>query len=123
MFNYYNPNPANRKVGDCAVRAIAKALNTTWEQAYIILSTKGYEMCDMPSANSVWGAVLKDNGFIRAAVPNYCPECYTIKDFCLENPIGVYILGTGSHVVAVEDGEYYDAWDSGNEIPQIIYKR
>ena len=123
MFNYYNPNPANRKVGDCAVRAIAKALNTTWEQAYIILSTKGYEMCDMPSANSVWGAVLKDNGFIRAAVPNYCPECYTIKDFCLENPIGIYILGTGSHVVAVENGEYYDAWDSGNEIPQIIYKR
>ena len=27
---------------------------------------------------------------------------------------GVYIVGDGSHVVAVVDGFYVDTWDSGN---------
>ncbi len=124
MYNYFNPNPEGRRVGDCSVRAIAKALNTSWEQAYILTSTKGYEMGDMPSSNSVWGAVLKDHGFYRASIPNYCSECYTVQDFCADNPIGTFVLGTGTHVVCVQDGDYFDAWDSGRETPQYVwYKR
>lgn len=121
MFNFFNPNPEKRKVGDCSVRALAKALRISWEQAYILVSTKGYEMGDMPSSNSVWGAVLRDNGFLMATIPNYCPDCYTIKDFCKDNPVGLYVLGTGTHVVVAEDGDYFDAWDSGNEIPVFMY--
>lgn len=32
MWKPYNPNPVGRSVGDCAVRAIAKALDVTWEK-------------------------------------------------------------------------------------------
>lgn len=46
MFIEYNPNPCGRRVGDCAVRAIAKALDTTWEGAYITLALNGLQMCD-----------------------------------------------------------------------------
>lgn len=56
MFVYYNPNPAEKEVGDCVIRAIAKALNKGWEEAYIELCLKGYEMRDMPNSNAVWGA-------------------------------------------------------------------
>lgn len=28
---FYNPSPVGRSVGDCSVRAIAKALNIDWE--------------------------------------------------------------------------------------------
>jgi hypothetical protein len=49
MFKEYNPNPAGRRVGDCAVRAVAKALDTDWESAYIMLTSNGYAMGDMPS--------------------------------------------------------------------------
>ena len=28
---WYNPSPTGRNVGDCAVRAIAKALDIDWE--------------------------------------------------------------------------------------------
>lgn len=121
MFIFYNPNPDKRKVGDCTIRALSKALDTTWEQAYILAASKGYELGDMPSANSVWGAVLRDRGFYRAAIPNYCPDCYTVADFCEDNPIGTFVLGTGTHAVAVKDGDYFDAWDSGKEIPQYIF--
>jgi hypothetical protein len=49
--------------------------------------------------------------------------CYTIKEFCKDHPIGDYLLGTGSHVVAVLDGNYYDTWDSGSEVPIYYFKR
>ena len=31
----YNPNPVARRVGDCAVRAVSKALGVDWEQAFL----------------------------------------------------------------------------------------
>lgn len=45
-FIEYNPNPVGRRVGDCAVRAIAKALDTSWEGAYLALVINGLQMCD-----------------------------------------------------------------------------
>lgn len=117
MFIPYNPNPAGKYVGDCVIRALAKVLNKDWYYVYIEVVTQGYNDHDMPSSNAVWGNVLKNNGFHRHIIPDTCPNCYTIKDFCLEHPVGEYVLATGTHVIAVENGNYYDAWDSGNEIP------
>ena len=50
-YMYYNPSPAGRNVGDCAVRAISKALNQSWEESYIGLALEGLILSDMPSAN------------------------------------------------------------------------
>ena len=123
MYVYYNPNPAGRSVGDCSVRAIAKALGISWEEAYTKVVTNGYKMADMPSSDSVWGAVLRMNGFYREGLPNFCPDCYTVRDFARNNPIGTYVLGTGGHVVTVIDGDWFDSWDSGNEVPQYFWVR
>lgn len=119
----YNPSPAGRNVGDCAVRAIAKALGTDWETAYALIALNGYLMGDMPSSNSVWGAVLRQNGFYRSAIPNTCPDCYTIADFADDHPDGAYVVGTGSHVVTIRDGIIYDSWDSSQEIPQYYWHK
>lgn len=97
MWIKYNPNPVGRSVGDCSVRAIAKALKIDWETAYLLITKNGYLMGDMPSSDSVWGAVLRQNGFSRYSIPNTCPECYTAEDFCEDNPIGTYVLGFGGH--------------------------
>lgn len=80
-------------------------------------------MSDMPSSNPVWGSYLKQNGFLQESIPNTCPDCYTIEDFCRDHPKGIYILGTGTHVVCVVDGDHFDAWDSGNEIPIYYFRR
>lgn len=74
-------------------------------------------MYDMPSSNAVWGNYLLKIGYKRYAVNTDCYECYTISDFCFEHPRGVYLLATGTHAVAVINGNYYDTWDSGNENP------
>ena len=80
-------------------------------------------MADMPSRNSVWGAVLRKNGFYRYAVSNTCPDCYTVRDFADDHPVGTYVVGTGNHVVTIINGIVYDSWDSRNEIPQYYWTR
>lgn len=119
----FNPSPVGRNVGDCAVRAVAKALRTDWETAYAMIAMNGYLMGDMPSSNAVWGAVLRQQGFTRHAIPNTCPDCYTVGEFAREHPKGVYVVGTGNHVVTVEDGDIYDSWDSSKEIPVYYWTK
>ena len=123
MWVKWNPNPAGRNVGDCSVRAISKALSVDWEAAYAMLVASGYWMCDMPSSDAVWGAVLRKNGFARESIPDSCPDCYTAEDFCRDHPKGVYVLGFGGHVATVSDGTLFDSWDSSKSIPQFVWKR
>lgn len=120
---YCNPNPVGKIVGDCVIRAIAVATNQSWGNVYINIVEKGISMYDMPSSNNVWGAYLKDLGFVKSIIPDTCPECYSVRDFARDNPHGVFILGTGTHVVTVIDGNYYDTWDSGDETPIYYFKR
>ena len=120
---YYNPNPDNKSVGDCVIRAIAKVLDDTWQAVYVDLSMQGFAMSDMPNSNSVWGEYLKLNGFSRHIIPDTCPNCYSIRRFSEDNPIGVFVVATGSHVVAVIDGDYYDTGDSGSEVPVYYWRK
>lgn len=119
-YQYENPNPLGKKIGDCVIRALALAEDMSWAEVYRDLAVLGMEMCDMPSSNGVWGKWLKDHGYRRKAIPNTCPDCYTIADFAEEHKNGTYVVGTGSHVVTTKQGSYLDAWDSGSEVP-IFY--
>lgn len=123
MWIEYNPNPAGRSVGDCAVRALTKALNVSWEKAFAMMVSNAFQMADMPSSNAVWGSVLFQNGFKRYALPNECPDCYTAEYFCRDHSKGLYVLGFGTHVATVIDGNIYDSWDSSQEIPQYYWTK
>lgn len=123
MWKYYNNNPLGRNVGDCAVRAVSAALGIDWEEAYAMLASTGYLMCDLPQANSVIAATLRKAGFYKAVIPDFCPDCYTAEDFCADHPHGVFVLGFGNHVAAVVDGVIFDAWDSSKEIPIYYFYR
>ena len=123
MFIEFNNNPISRKTGDCAVRSVAKALEVDWETAYCKIAKNGFEMGDVISADTVWGSVLRQNGFLKDNIPNTCPDCYTVIDFCKDHPRGRYVLGTGGHAVAVVDGNYYDIWDCGKETVIYAWKK
>jgi len=123
MFKFYNPNPEKLLVGDCVVRAISKITGQDWEKTYIDICLEGFEQHDMPSANHVWESYLIRLGFTRRLLPDTCLMCYTVRDFCEDFPTGEYILSTGEHVIAVLDGDYYDTWDSGDELPRYYWIR
>ena len=118
---YFNLNPRGRRTGDCVIRAVSKAADQTWDETYTGVAFTGYALEDMPSANHVWRAYLRSLGFHRETIPDTCPDCYTVNDFANEHPKGRYVLGTGTHAVAVVDGIVYDTWDSRDEIPLYYY--
>ena len=80
-------------------------------------------MADMPSSNHVWGINLIYNGFKKYPIPDTCPNCYTVRDFCRDNPHGVFVLATGSHVVTAINGNFYDTWNSGDAVPIFYFKK
>lgn len=123
MFEYYNPNPNGSDNNDCVIRALTKILDKSWEDVYWELAELGFLMHDMPSVNKVWDEYLRRYGFYRNVIPNMCPTCYTVLDFCRDHPTGKFVLATGSHVVAVVNGDYYDSWNSGNEVPIFYYRK
>jgi len=123
MWVEYNPNPAQPRAGDCAVRAIAKALGTDWESAYAKIAVNGFLMGDVISSNAVWGSVLRQNGFKREIIPNSCPDCYTLADFCKDHAEGTFVVAMHGHVATVKDGDIYDSWDSSKEIPLYCWRK
>lgn len=116
-----NINPCGRVVGDCVVRALGIALGISWEDSFDLLTDAARKMCDLPSSNGVLGAVLRMHGFYMSTIE--AGDYYTAADFAADNPFGVYVLGFGTHVATVIDGNIYDAWDSSNEIPKYVWYR
>lgn len=122
-FRYFNNNPQRKKVGDCVVRAISTVTNQTWHKTHRDLCALSDEMCDMPSSNQVWRTYLESKGFERHKIPNVCPDCYSVIDFCRENPYGKYLVSLGTHVVAIVDGDYLDIWDSGDGTVEAYWRK
>lgn len=121
---YFNENPAGRSVGDCAVRAVSKALGKTWEEAYVELALEGFRQGDLPNSDAVWGTCLHRHGFRRHFIPDDGLGAYTVKDFARDNPNGVFILSMpGRHVLTVVDGQYFDSWESGGEAPSYYWTK
>lgn len=123
MWIEYNPNPAQSRAGDCAVRAVAKALDTDWESAYAKIAVNGFLMGDVISSNSVWGSVLRQNGFVREIIPNTCPDCYTLEEFAKDNNRGIFVVALPGHVATIIDGNIYDSWNSSKENPLYYWRK
>lgn len=122
MWIKYNANPVANRVEDCAIRAVAVALDISWEYAFDLIAKNAKEMGNVMHSNAVFGSVLRQHGFKRFIVPNSCPDCYTLIDFCVDNPEGTYVVGLDSHVVTVIDGDYIDTFDSGSGVPIYYWK-
>lgn len=117
----FNPNPVGNRVEDCAQRAIAAALDVDWDTASDLIYEMAKGMGTTTHDDAAWGAVLRRAGFVRAVIPNRCPDCYTVADFCRDHPRGVYVLKLSGHVATVIDGHVYDTWDSSGEIPTYYW--
>lgn len=129
MFIYHNMNPDKKKTIDCVIRGVSFVTGTDWETTFLRIAVECIKFHDMPEANYIWAEYLKKLGFKKFLIPDTCPNCYTVKDFCADHLEGTYLLVIigygleGGHVVAAKDGNYYDIWDSGNEVPTYYWTR
>lgn len=110
-------------MGDCTIRAICAVTGRSWYSVHDELCDLSRQMSDMPSADRVWWEMLRRHGFRQVKLPDRCPECYTVAEFCRDHPRGMYVLGPNEHAVAVVNGEYWDSWDSGRTVPTYIFRR
>lgn len=118
-FVYYQPNKKDLKdkFGDCQVRALSKALDCTWIEAY----DKAVEVCRPEQVTMPFSApvgirkgILDKLGFDYYGVSNKKGKKRpTVDSFAKDHPEGTYICNVANHEVAVVDGKYYDTWDSG----------
>ena len=123
MYLQQNNNPKGKLVDDCVIRAISTAMGKSWNDIFWDLSVLACLESDMLNSNTVWGKYLVSNGFIRRTLPDTCPLCYTVKDFVRDYRKGIYVIGDGSHAIAVIDGYYIDNWDSGDRTVLFYYEK
>lgn len=119
----FNPNPSARRVGDCVIRAICKALDIDWETTFSGVMVKACR-CRICRLANVFGEHISGN-MVSAGTSwtTHSQYVYTVDDFCRDHPVGTYILAIDGHVVCVQDGFYWDTWDSGQEIPIYYWER
>lgn len=122
---FLNVHPKGLRTGDCVCRAIALATDTPYlelRRALNKLKRDGnYEsyrqrrfirhyLEDIIKANNVKCTVEKGEHRI------------TGKDFCDNNPYGVYILNMAHHLTCCIDGKIYDTWDCGDKCVYNAWK-
>lgn len=116
---YYQPNEKDKKnkFGDCTVRALSKALDCSWIEAF----DKEIPLCREYQVSSVFDApakikteIIEKLGFKYHGISNKKGSTRpTVDSFAKCHKEGTYIVIVANHVVAVVDGKYYDTWDSG----------
>ena len=121
MWRRFQPNPFNISTSDCTVRAVCAVTGLDWRTAHRILCELSGELGEMPDRNRSWWAFLRAIGFTQFRLIDTCPDCYTVEDFADEHPHGVYVVGTGNHVVTIVDGTVFDSWDSRREIVSYFW--
>lgn len=126
---YYQPNKKDIKdqYGDCQVRALSKALNVSWVEAFDLT----IPICREMQTYTIFGGTCKVGkeslarlGFEYHGVSNKRgTKRPTVDEFAKEHRTGSYILKVAHHVVACVDGKYYDTWDSGRCSMYGYYQR
>ena len=57
----YNEHPYGYNLDDCVLRAIATFFDISWDEAFLLVVTKGFELKLFPShMNIVWESMLQD---------------------------------------------------------------
>lgn len=121
MYKYFQPNKKDLKdkASDCQIRALCKALDIDWLEAFDLT----IPICREIQSYTIFGGSdvkrvnesLKRLGFDYTGVSNTKgTKRPTVKSFANAHKTGRYILRVAHHVVACVDGVYYDTWDSGS---------
>lgn len=122
----FNPNPKGKRVDDCSIRAYCKANNLTWDDAFDIAVKVAKEEKDIINSSKVCHKIITEKlGWtLNEASKKVKPkERETVQEFCLKHNYGKFILHVKGHLVAVENGCFYDSWNSGEKKVTHFYEQ
>lgn len=116
IFQKTNINPKGWKTGDCVVRAIAQANNTSWEVTYQQLCEIGLKKCRMPNDKQTYEALLKQYGWVKQKMPRHADGTrYTVEELIDELPKKTLIISMANHLTCAKAGTLIDTWDCSHK--------
>lgn len=114
-YSFVNLNPKGKKTGDCTTRAIANALNISYEEAlkkqYELSLKTGYSLYDIKLVDKL----LSSEGFVKQKQPKHSNgKIFTLGEidlllFPTYNKVIVSVRG--HHITCVDCYNCYDIWD------------
>ena len=116
LYRYFQPNKLDIKddYGDCAIRSVAKAENISWLEAYDMMYKYSREVQCPMNCKHGFEHILKQLGYTYTGISNKKGTTRpTVFEFCGKHKIGTSICVVANHYVTIQDGHYYDTWDSG----------
>lgn len=123
MFIQENVNPLKNDTGDCVIRAISVVEGKDWDDVFLDLMIEAFTRKLMIEDNRLWMEYLHRIGYERYNIPDTCPDCYLVGDFVRDNPTGKFIVGTGTHLIAVVSGTLIDTWDSRGKVALFYFRK
>lgn len=116
----HNINPQHKKVGDCAIRAVAVATGLGWDDAYKLLANTGFNLkCAMSDTEAINEALISC-GFIAGKIEvQKGSKRPTVSEFATLHPNWYSVLRVANHITACGHGNYVDIWDCGDK---SVYK-
>ena len=116
-FVYYQPNDKDIKddYDDCVIRALCKAMNKTWLEVFDILMAKARKLQAPAESKPTYTEVLSEHGFKYYGVSNAKgTKRPTVKQHAAKSKEPC-VMVVANHLVACQDGKFYDTWDSGEK--------
>lgn len=110
-----NMNPKDRRIGDCVIRALARATGYTWDETLDKLIVICHKVKDMPNSKRVYEKFLAQEGWVKQKMPRRPDNTrYTVKEFLDEiaGPNELYaVISVANHLTYAENDTLIDTWD------------
>lgn len=113
-FIKYNNNPKNKKTGDCVIRAIATATNSSWEYVYIKLAELGIRKGLIINDSNNWQKYLEILGYEKQKMPRRSDRTrYTLEEFATEiaEENKIYLVRLAGHLTVIKNKNLIDTWN------------
>lgn len=114
---YYQPNDKDRgdDYGDCVVRSLSKVLNKTWMETFKMLVDICMEKQCLPDEKAAYEELLESKGFTYQGISNRRGSKRPLVSVFAKKEHRPCILVVAHHIVASQDGNFYDTWDCGHK--------
>ena len=118
FYEYENVNPKGKFGGDCVIRAIANALDQSWEVTVRELTELGIKKGFLCNDKHLYPQYLESKGFRQMKEPrDVNNRKLTVKEWLkMMGPVKTIVANVGSHhVTCIKDSRVRDIWNSSGE--------
>lgn len=133
VFHFINKNPKGLRTSDCVVRALANALDQSWEQTYKELYELGLKNSRPAEDDWTVAHYLLSKGCVRLGQPKRIGSKYTGKELCeaiqaktlfdlheLSNK-RLYLNIGSYHASSIVCGHIEDIWNCSNGAVGVVW--